>query len=131
MSTISAATDFAYISNNSYLLIAKGGDLTVQRYDENGALTTVAGSPVLDGEEKTSADLDLKRSAQNYAEHYERPGDLRSNRRLNRCHSKLKAPPRPTPACMEEPGYFPWQTFTHPSTLYRSTRFSHLRQRSR
>lgn len=52
MSTISAATDFAYISNNSYLLIAKGGDLTVQRYDEDGALTTVAGSPVLDGEEK-------------------------------------------------------------------------------
>lgn len=43
--------DLPLVDYKTYLIIAYGGDVTVQRLSPQGAWVEVSGSPILDGEE--------------------------------------------------------------------------------
>jgi hypothetical protein len=43
--------EITLIGYRSYLMIASGGDVTLERKRENGTWVAVSGSPILDGEE--------------------------------------------------------------------------------
>ena len=52
MPIISESTDLYYESGAEYVIVVDGGEVSIERLNEAGSWVEVAGSPVLDGEEK-------------------------------------------------------------------------------